>query len=69
MILLNIGRVKKIVYDKNEEKLIKWLRMIGTKSMEELRKITKGEKETEQAIAYMEDFLNDEEIQDHYDKM
>ena len=69
MVLLNIDRVSKIVYDKNEEKLIKWLRMIGAKSMEELREIAKGEREMEQAIAYMEDFLNDEEIQDHYDKI
>ena len=69
MVLLNIDRVNKIVYDKNEEKLIKWLRLIGAESMEELREIAKGEMEMEQAIAYMEDFLNDEEIQDHYDKI
>ena len=69
MVLLNIDKVSKIVYDKEEEKLIKWLRLIGAESMEELREIAKGEMEMEQAIAYMEDFLNDEEIQDVYDKI
>ena len=69
MVLLNIDKVSKIVYDEEEEKLIKWLRLIGAESMEELKEIAKGEKEMEQAIAYMEDFLNDEEIQDVYDKI
>ena len=69
MVLLNIDKVSKIVYDKEEEKIIKWLRLIGAESMKELKEIAEKDECMEQAIAYMEDFLNDEEIQDVYDKI
>ena len=39
MVLLNIDKVSKIVYDKEEEKIIKWLRLIGAESMKELKEI------------------------------
>ena len=48
---------------------IKWLKFINAESLEEMRKIAKGDEIMEQALKFMEDFLNDEEIRNVYDKI
>ena len=43
--------------------------MIKAKDMNELKEIGKEDEVMESAIRLMEDFLNDEELQDEYDKI
>ena len=70
MYLVKLDKIKDIVYIQKEEKrFIKWLRMIKAKDMNELKEIGKEDEVMESAIRLMEDFLNDEELQDEYDKI
>ena len=69
MILINVEEVKKMVYNKEEKRFIRWIRLIGAESMEEIKRIGGSDEVMEQAIKYMEEFLKDEEIQDIYDKI
>lgn len=43
--------------------------MINAKDMKELKDIAKEDEVMESAIRLMEDFLNDEELQDEFDKI
>ena len=43
--------------------------MINAKDMKELKDIAKEDEIMESAITLMEDFLNDEEMQDEFDKI
>ena len=69
MYLIRLDLVKKKVYNDTEERFIKWLRFIGAKDVLEMSKIAEGDEVMEQTLKFMEDFLNDEEIRDVYDKI
>ena len=67
--MIRLDLVKEKVYNDNNERFIKWLKLINTESLEEMRKIAKGDEVMEQALEFMEEFLNDEEIRNVYDKI
>ena len=69
MYLIRLDLVKKKVYNGTETRFIKWLKFIGAKDVLEMSKIAKGDEVMEQTLKFMEDFLNDEEIRDVYDKI
>lgn len=69
LVMIRLDLVKKKVYNDNNERFIKWLKLINTESLEEMRKIAKGDEVMEQALEFMEEFLNDEEIRNVYDKI
>ena len=69
MYLIRLDLVKKKVYNDTETRFIKWLRFIGAKDVLEMSKIAEGDEVMEQTLKFMEDFLNDEEIRDVYDKI
>lgn len=60
MYLIRIDLVNKMVYNKNEERFIKWLRLMSAKDIEEMKKIGKDDEFMEEAIKYMEQFLEEE---------
>ena len=68
MYLVKLDRIKNIVYNQ-DERFIRWLKMINAKDMKELKDIAKEDEIMESAITLMEDFLNDEEMQDEFDKI
>ena len=68
MVLLNLDKINNIVYSK-DNRYMRWLYMFKTTDRSKLREIAKGDEKMELAIKYMEDFLNDEEVQDVYDKI
>ena len=69
LVMIRLDLVKEKVYNDNNERFIKWLKLINTESLEEMRKIAKGDEIMEQALEFMEEFLNDEEIRNVYDKI
>ena len=69
MYLIRLDLVKKKVYNGTETRFIKWLKFIGAKDVLEMSKIAKGDEVMEQTLKFMEDFLNDKEIRDVYDKI
>ena len=69
MFLIRLDLVREKVYNDTEERFIKWLRFIGAKDVLEMSKIAEGDEVMEQTLKFMEDFLNDEEIRDVYDKI
>lgn len=69
LVMIRLDLVKEKVYNDNNERFIKWLKLINTESLEEMRKIAKGDEVMEQALEFMEEFLNDEEIRNVYDKI
>ena len=69
LVMIRLDLVKEKVYNDNNERFIKWLKLINTESLEEMRKIAKGDEVMEQALEFMEEFLNDEEIRNIYDKI
>ena len=69
LVMIRLDLVKEKVYNDNSERFIKWLKLINTESLEEMRKIAKGDEIMEQALEFMEEFLNDEEIRNVYDKI
>ena len=66
---VRLDLVKEKVYNVKEERLIKWLKVIKGGEIEEMKKIVDQEKEMEDAVRFMEEFLADEEIRDVYDKI
>ena len=68
MYLIKLDKIKDIVYNQ-DERFIRWLKMINTKDMNELKNIAKEDEVMESAVRLMEDFLNDEELQDEFDKI
>ena len=69
MFLIRLDLVRKKVYNNTEERFIRWLRFISAKDVLEMKKISEGDEVMEQTLQFMEDFLNDEEIRDVYDKI
>ena len=69
LVMIRLDLVKEKVYNDNNERFIKWLKLINTESLEEMRNIAKGDEVMEQALEFMEEFLNDEEIRNVYDKI
>ena len=59
---VRLDLVRKKVYNVKEERIIKWLKLIKGGEIEEMKKIVEGEKEMEDAVRFMEEFLADEEI-------
>ena len=60
MYLIRLDKVSKIVYNKNESRLVRWLRLMKSESIEEMESIAKGDKTMEQAIEYVDAFLKEE---------
>ena len=58
-----------MVYNKLESRFLKWLKFIKAGSVEEMKKIAKGDENMERALAFMERFVNDEEVRGIYDKI
>ena len=69
MYLIRLDLVKEKVYNDNNKRFIKWLKLINAECLEEMRKIAKGDEVMEQALKFMDEFLNDEEIRNIYDKI
>ena len=69
VLVIRLDIVSKIVYNVKEVRILRWLHFIAAKSLEEMRKIAKGDDVMEQALSFMESFLNDEHIRDVYDKI
>ena len=69
MYLIRLDLVKENVYNYNEERFIKWLKFINAKDIVEMKEIGNGDERMEQALKFMEEFLNDEEIRNVYDKI
>ena len=69
MYLIRLDLVKENVYNYNEKRFIKWLKLINAEGVEEMKKIVEGDEGMEQVLKFMEDFLNDEEIRNVYDKI
>ena len=68
MLLLKLDKIDSVLYNKND-RLIRWLKLINARSIDEMKKISEGDEVMEQAVKFMEEFLADEEIQDMYDKI
>ena len=60
MYLIRLDLVKEMVYNKTESRFERWLKFIKAGSVEEMKKIAEGDEVMEQALRYMEKFLNDE---------
>ena len=60
MYLIRLDKVSKIVYNKRESRLVRWVRLMNAESIEEMKKIAKGDDAMEQAIAYVDQFLKEE---------
>ena len=69
MYLIRLDLVKENVYNYNEERFIKWLKFINAKDIVEMKEIGNGDERMEQALKFMEEFLNDEEIRNVYNKI
>ena len=60
MYLIRLDKVSKMVYNKSESRLVRWLRLMNAESIEEMKNIAEGDKVMEQAIAYVNNFLKEE---------
>ena len=69
MYLVRLDLVNKIVYNEEEKEFIKWIRFIIASDRKEMEKIAKGVEEMEQALKFMERFVNDKDVQRIYDRM
>ena len=70
MYLIKLDKIRDIVYNQDKEKrFVRWLKMINAKDMKELQDVAKEDEVMESAVRLMEDFLNDEELQDEFDKI
>ena len=59
MYLVRLDLVSKMVYNKNEDDLIRWLKLMVAKNMEEMENIGKGDDAMEQSVAYVKEFLKE----------
>ena len=57
--LVRLDKVKKIVYNVNEKKLIRWGKFMISENMKEMKKIGKDDEAMEQSIAYVQEFLKE----------
>ena len=62
MYLIRLDLVKEKVYNEEEKRFIKWLKIINGKEIEEMREEAKEDEVMERALQFMEEFLADEEI-------
>lgn len=69
MYLIRLDLVSNIVYNKEKIRFIRWLKFIKAKDLETRKKIVKKDKNMEKALAFMESFVNDEEVRNIYDKI
>lgn len=69
MYLIRLDKVKNKVYNDNEKRFIKWLKLITAKTMEEIEKIGKDDKIMEQTIEFMKRFVNEDESKRIFDRM
>ena len=69
MVILKLDMISNIVYNQSRKRLIRWLKLMAAKSKKEMKEIAGSDEMMNKAIKYMEEFLNDEEIQDVYDKI
>ena len=57
MFLVRLDLIKKIIYNINEKRLIRWGKFMISENMEEMQNIAKGDEKLDQTIAYVKDFL------------
>ena len=57
--LIRLDKVKKIVYNVNEKKLIRWGKFMISENMKEMKQIGKDDEAMEQSIAYVQEFLKE----------
>ena len=69
MYLIRLDLVKEMVYNKTESRFEKWLKFIKAGSVEEMKRVAEGDENMERALAFMERFVNDEEVRGIYDKI
>ena len=60
MYLVRLDLVKDIVYNKTNERLVRWLKFMNAQSYEEMKQIGKDDEVMEQAIKYIDEFLEKE---------
>ena len=60
MYLVRLDLVKNIVYNKTNERLVRWLKFMNAQSYEEMKQIGKDDEVMEQAIKYIDEFLEKE---------
>src|SRR5699024_2165484 len=58
--LIRLDLVSKMVYTKNEARLVRWMRLMNASSLEEMKEIGSGDEYMEEAIQYAEEFLKEE---------
>ena len=69
MYLIRIDLVKDIVYNLNETRFIKWIKLIKAGGIEEMKKIAEEDEDLKRVVKFMEEFVNDEEVRALYDKI
>ena len=69
MYMVRLDLIREKVYNYSDIRFIKWLKLINAKDMLEMKKISEGDEIMEQTLKFMDDFLNDEEIRNVYDKI
>lgn len=60
MYLLRIDLVSKMVYNNTNLRLVKWIKFMSAKNMDEMKKIAGEDENMNQAIKYIENFLKEE---------
>ena len=60
MYLVRLDLVKNIVYNETSERLVRWLKFMNAQSYEEMKQIGKDDEVMEQAIKYIDEFLEKE---------
>ena len=60
MYLVRLDLSDKVLYNNINKRLIRWLRLMKSKSMEEMKEIGKGDKTMEDVIKYVDWFLKEE---------
>lgn len=70
MFLVCLDLVEEVRYTAlNEERFIKWIKLIKAKDGEEMAQVAKGDQIMEETVVFVKKFLNNEEILGKYDKM
>ena len=60
MYLVRLDLSDKVLYNNINKRLIRWLKLMKSKSMEEMKEIGKGDKTMEDVIKYVDWFLKEE---------
>ena len=58
--LIRLDSVKNIVYNETSERLVRWLKFMNAQSYEEMKEIGKEDEVMEQALKYIDEFLEKE---------